>query len=110
MKKHNDIAISEYLLYAAGVAALCLLAFVAQIPLVAIFLFFVFAAYLKVLSLKFEEKRYNFLSLSFLFLLGVAAAVFLKDYTTLSPYCTLHAEDCITVVLNELDRRTAGWS
>ena len=23
---------------------------------------------------------------------------------------TLHAEDCITVVLNELDRRTAGWS
>ena len=86
MKKHNDIAISEYLLYAAGVAALCLLAFVAQIPLVAIFLFFVFAAYLKVLSLKFEEKRYNFLSLSFLFLLGVAAAVFLKDYTTLSPY------------------------
>ena len=86
MKKHNDISHREYLFYLIGMGILSLFAYVVQIPLIAVFLFFLLAAYLKIISLKFEEKKYSFLSLGFLLLLGVAAAQFLKDYTQLSPY------------------------
>lgn len=86
MKKRNGINIKEYLIGLAGIAALSFIAALAQIPFVAVFLFFVLAAYLKILSVKFEEKKYNFLSLGFLFLLGAAFAYFFREFTHFSPY------------------------
>lgn len=86
MKKQSEFTLKEVLLYAAGIALLTLYSRLVAIPLVAIFLFFVFVAYLKLLSLKFEEKKYNFLSLGFLFLLGLAVIEFIREYTQFSPY------------------------
>ncbi len=86
MKKRSDITPKEILYYIAAGILLVFFAQLASIPLTAVFLLFVFFAYLKMLSLKFEEKKYNFLNLAFLLVLGVAIPQFFKEYTTLSAY------------------------
>lgn len=86
MKKHSSITLKDILLYWAGAVILLLVASAAHISFIAIFVFFTFAAYLKILSLRSEEKKYNFLNLGFLFLLAVSVAYFLKEHTKFSPY------------------------
>jgi len=86
MKKQSDFALKEAILYTAGI---CLLTFYSRwvgIPLVSVFLFFVCAAYLKVVSLKSPDKEYHFLQIALLFLLGIAVVKFFKEFTQLSPY------------------------
>ena len=86
MKKQNEITLREFILYAAVIVLVSLYSRLIGIPLVGTFLLLIFAAYLKLLSARFEEKKYNLLSLSFLFLLGVALIEFMRDYTQFSPY------------------------
>lgn len=86
MKKPSALTLREILYYTLGLSAVVLFAQATGITLVAVFLFCALLAYLKVLSLKFQEKRYHFLSLGLLFLLGIASAELLKEYATLSPY------------------------
>ncbi len=86
MKKLRGITFKEYIFYFAGAAILLWFAAVSRIPIIAVLLFFLLASYLKVLSLKFEEKKYNFLSLGLLFLIGVALSLILKEHTHVSPY------------------------
>ncbi len=56
------------------------------LPLVGLFLFFVFSAYLLIISARSEDKKYNFLPLSLLFLIGVAGSKLLFAHTQISPY------------------------
>jgi len=86
MIKHSDITIREALLFIGGIVFLAFYGIQTGIPLIVILMFLVLTVYLLVLSRKFEDKRYNFLSLGFLFLVGAAMAVFFKEYTALSPY------------------------
>jgi len=86
MKKHSDITLKEILLYLTGAIVLLLVAAAARMSFTPLFVFFAFAAYLKILSIKSYEKKYYFLNLGFLFLLAVSVAYFLKEYTRFSPY------------------------
>ncbi len=73
-------------LYVGAGLALSLLGAALGFPLVCVFLFFAFFAYLKVLSLRFDDRNYNFLALGFLFVLGIASAELISGFTTVSPY------------------------
>lgn len=86
MIKSTDITLKEFLTTLAGLIAVSLFALWIRIPLVFVFLFFILAAHLRILSLKSDERDYNFLALGFLFVLGIAVVVFLKEYTPFSPY------------------------
>ncbi|HQP92310.1 MAG TPA: hypothetical protein PLU24_06505, partial [Candidatus Omnitrophota bacterium] len=86
MKIKKDITLKDCFLLSAGIVLLVIFATFSGLPLVGLFLFFVFSAYLLILSLKFEDKKYNFLPLSFLFLLGVAGAKLLFVYSDVSAY------------------------
>ncbi|MFH1692463.1 MAG: HDIG domain-containing metalloprotein [Candidatus Omnitrophota bacterium] len=86
MKKQGDITLKEALVFLGCLAGVSLFAFFVGIPLIAVFLLFICAAYLKILSLKFEEKKYNFLSLSLLFLFGVGMIEMIRQHEQLSCY------------------------
>lgn len=86
MKKQGDITLKESLIYLVSLAGVCAFAFLIGIPLIAVFLLFICAAYLRILSLKFGEKKYNYLSLGFLFLFGVGMIELVKESSQLSPY------------------------
>ncbi|MDD5574913.1 MAG: HDIG domain-containing protein [Candidatus Omnitrophica bacterium] len=86
MRKHRDITLKELLLVGGGIIGLVFYGLHTDIPLISILLFMMLTAYLLTLSRKFEDKRYNFLSLGFLFLIGAAMAIFFKQATALSPY------------------------
>ena len=86
MKKHNEITLNEILLFFGGALFFVFFALLTKIPLVAVFLFMIFYAYLRILSLRFEEKKYNFLALGFLSLLGVSLVIFFEEYSSFSAY------------------------
>jgi putative nucleotidyltransferase with HDIG domain len=86
MIKSIDITLKEFLATLAALIAVSLFAVWVRIPLVIVFLIFIMAAHLRIISLKSDERRYNFLALGFLLLLGVAVVIFLKEYTPFSPY------------------------
>lgn len=86
MKKRSDLTHKEILFYLGGILFATIYALVVDIPLTALFLFFILVAYLRVTMARSEDKRYNFLSLSFLFILGIALIEFTKQYTKFSPY------------------------
>jgi putative nucleotidyltransferase with HDIG domain len=86
MKKYKDITLNELLLFLGGALFFVFFAVVAKIPLIAVFLFLIFSAYLRVLSLRFGEKKYNFLALGFLYLIGVVVAKFFEQYSPFSAY------------------------
>ena len=70
----------------AGVVFLSVFAKAAGFPLMALFLFFALTGYCLVLSLKDPDRRNPFLSLGFLYLLGIATILLFKEYTAFSPY------------------------
>ncbi len=86
MKRRSGITLKNYLFYSTGAVILVLFSLFSNLPLLGVFLFFVFCAYLIVLSLRYEDKKYNFLSLGLLLLIGVAGLKFLGTYTDVSPY------------------------
>lgn len=86
MTKPNVVKLKMMALAGASVAALFSFARLADVPAVFIILFLLFAAYLLAISVKVEEKKYNFLALGLLFVLGIASALFLEKYGSLSPY------------------------
>lgn len=99
MKKQGDLTLKEALIYLFTLAAVSLFSVFIGIPLIAIFLLFICAAYLKLLSLRSEEKRYNFLALSLLFLLGVGMIEIVNRHTQLSPYLVPIASVTMLVAL-----------
>jgi putative nucleotidyltransferase with HDIG domain len=86
MRKHNRVTLKEILYFSAASAFLFIFARVIDLPLICVFLFLVFAGYLYILSLRSDDKKYSFLSLGFLFLIGVAGIEALKYTTSISPY------------------------
>lgn len=86
MKKRDEPTFKEKLGYLGGALFICLWSFIAGLPFAAVLIFLLFAAYLKTLALKFQDRRYHFLSMGFLLLLGSALIVFLRAYTQISPY------------------------
>jgi len=86
MRKLSDLTLKEILFYLGGMLFVAIFAFKVDIPLSAVFLFFMVVAYLKMVSMSYDDEKYNFLALGFLFLLGVALVEFTKEYTHMSPY------------------------
>jgi putative nucleotidyltransferase with HDIG domain len=86
MKKASGITLKEFSGVVAGVVILSIFAKATGFPLVALFLFFALTGYCLVLSLKDPDRKYPFLSLGFLYLLGVATIILFKEYTAFSPY------------------------
>ncbi len=86
MKKQGDITLKEALIYLASLVGASLFAYFIGIPLIAVFLLFICASYLKILSLRFEEKKYNFLALGLLFLLGFGMIEMVSHHSQISPY------------------------
>jgi putative nucleotidyltransferase with HDIG domain len=86
MKKPIDITLKEFILVVVSVVFLSLFANYTGFPLVALFLFFALTGYCLVLSRKDGDSSYPFLSLGFLYLLGIAAILLFREYMTFSPY------------------------
>ncbi|HAJ56140.1 MAG TPA: hypothetical protein DCL35_00025 [Candidatus Omnitrophica bacterium] len=86
MRNHNVLTVRQVLLILGGVVFSVFFASLSNIALISVLLFFILSAYLLVISLKTYGKKYNFLTLIFLFLLGVASVGFLKEYFQVSPY------------------------
>ncbi|MFA5039343.1 MAG: HDIG domain-containing metalloprotein [Candidatus Omnitrophota bacterium] len=86
MIKHKDAAFKDALVYSAGILFSLFFGALIGVPLISVLLIILLAAYLKVLGIKYEDKRYSFLPLGLLLLLGIAITVFFKEYTLLSPY------------------------
>lgn len=86
MKKQSDLPIKNILLFVLGIMAVLSYSFVAQIPMIAILLIFIFVAILKISCLNQIGKKYCRCCLVLLFLLGIFSILALRDYTSLSPY------------------------
>ncbi len=86
MKNRNEFTVKESVFILAGIIFLTSYAAFLGISLISVFLFFVLSAYLVILSSKTDEKKYNFLSLGLLYLLGVAAVELISEYFKISPY------------------------
>lgn len=86
MKRHSVFALKDILLLFAGALFLAVFAYFLDLPFIGLFLFFGFSAYLLLVSLRYDNRKYNFLCLGFLYLLGVASVVLLRDHTQVSPY------------------------
>jgi len=86
MKTKLSVTFKNCFLSSAGIIALVAFASFSGLPLVGLFLFFVFSAYLLIISARSEDKKYSFLPLSLLFLIGVAGAKLLFVYTQVSAY------------------------
>ncbi|MFH0877946.1 MAG: HDIG domain-containing metalloprotein [Candidatus Omnitrophota bacterium] len=86
MTKPNVAKLKTAALATISAVGLFAFAWFSSIPLVFVFLFFIFGAYLLVLSVTNEDKKYNFFALGFLLVLGIAAASFMQEYSSLSAY------------------------
>ncbi|MBI5873464.1 MAG: HDIG domain-containing protein [Candidatus Omnitrophica bacterium] len=86
MRNHKGFTLKQAIFILGGIVFSVFFAVIVDIPLVFVLLFFVLAAHLLIISLKSGSKKYNFLSLGLLFLLGVASSKLLKDYFEISPY------------------------
>lgn len=86
MKNRSVLTVKHILLLSGGIIFCVFFAALANIPFISVLLFFILSAYLLVISMRIYGEKYNFLSLGFLFLLGVASSVLLKEYFQISPY------------------------
>lgn len=86
MIKHKDLALKDILIYGTAVLFSIFFGVLINVPLISVLLILLLAVYLRLLGNRFEDKRYSFLPLGLLLLLGVAITVFFKEYTLLSPY------------------------
>jgi cyclic-di-AMP phosphodiesterase PgpH len=82
----SGIMLKELFWVVTGVVFLSVFAKLTGFPLVALFLFFALTGYAIVHCVKDAGRRYQFLCLGFLYLLGIACILLFKEYTAFSPY------------------------
>ncbi len=85
MKKQARKILSKIFLYLFSISALILFSIAAGINVILTFILISIFVYLKIAEFK-KPKKTNIIHLSFLFVIGLACAIFIDRYTTLSPY------------------------
>ena len=70
MKKQGELSLPQVFLYFFVLEILVFIGRLAQFPWIGIFLFFVFALYLKITSAKRQYRKFSFLSSVFIHILG----------------------------------------
>ncbi|MFC1709619.1 HD family phosphohydrolase [Candidatus Omnitrophota bacterium] len=99
MKKQTRKILSKVILYLISLIALVTFSVIANINVILTFLLICVFVYLKITEFR-KAKKTNLLHLSFLFLIGLACAIYFERYTNLSPYyIPMPALAMLTVIL-----------
>ena len=99
MKKQTRKILNRIVLYFLSLIALISFSIIANINVILTFLLIAVFVYLKITEFR-KIKKTNVVHLGFLFLIGLASAVFFERYTNLSPYyIPIPAISMLTVIL-----------